>query len=141
MGGRGAKSGYSKSADYDDGYKSAITDDDFYASFAIADYMTKQQMAKAMMDYHNTMGSSLIADLKSDIDSRKQMVKELKATGSMYGQSEEYVNGAIAGERKNIKKREKALKVLGGLRSEYQDAQKEEQKRKTRSKKAGSHWM
>lgn len=145
MGGRGASSSL-KNAQYNEGYKSATENDDFYASFALGNYMTRQQMAKEMVDYKDVLGKSLIQDLKADISSIKETIRDLKGLikyGSPRGieVTHDTINGEIAGYKENIKKREKALRILEGLKSEYQAEQSAKRKREEKAKKLGGNWL
>lgn len=145
MGGRGASSSLTGSANYKEAYNEEVNRGKrFNGDFALESYMTKEAMAYEMKVHKDVHGTSLIADLSKEVASLKKDLKENKEVGKSYGLDDATIKGIGDGIKVNIRRREQAIKTLMGTKAEYQEAVKQDnarQKRAQRMREKGIKWM
>lgn len=142
MDGRGANSGI-RSSDFKEGYQAEMSVQPAYfdSSFVTSEWATKDSIVYEMNSYQTYSGRSPIASAHKEIEALKRSLKEQDEIGTSYGASKDYVDGVKKGIKEKIKKNEKALNIMMGLKDEYAQYQKNMQVIDARAKRLKGRWM
>jgi hypothetical protein len=132
----GGKANIKNSQEYKDAYDDEVERiKNFPGAIALEDYMTDEAIAYEMRVYKEMTGKSMVADLQSEIDYTKQVVKENRDVGKAYGASEEVIQGIGDANKATLERMNKAMDKLKSLRSDYESQVKREKQREARAKR------